>query len=146
MLTSVRNQLPSTTIVLPLVIMYSVLGVWLRGFISDGRSDFISYYTAAKLIKERPKDLYDLAVQADFQDRILAGLGSPIRFADGLLAYNHPPFEIVWFVPLASLSYVVAFSIWALASLMCFVVGIWLLLGDMKADKASLNWLYAFSF
>src|SRR5262245_35594787 len=146
MLTSVGNQLPSATIVLPVVIMYAVLGVWLRGFIRDGRSDFISYYTAAKLIKERPKDLYDLAVQAGFQDRILGSLASPIRFADGLLAYNHPPFEIIWFVPLASLSYVGAFSIWALTSLICFAVGIWLLIGDMKADKASLNWLYTFSF
>jgi glycosyl transferase family 87 len=146
MRTSLRNQLPSATIVLPLVIMYSVLGVWLRGFIRDGRSDFISYYTAAKLIKQRPNDLYDLTIQAKFQDRILASLGSPIRFADGLLAYNHPPFEIVWFVPLANLSYVGAFSVWVLTSLICFAVGIWLLIGDMKADKVSLNWLYAFSF
>src|SRR5262245_39084212 len=146
MLTSVGNQLPSATIVLPVVIMYAVLGVWLRGFIRDGRSDFISYYTAAKLIKERPNDLYDLAVQAELQDRILGSLGSPIRFADGLLAYNHPPFEFFWFLPLSNLSYLAAFSLWAAVSLICFAVGIWLLTSDMKADKASVNWLYAFSF
>jgi hypothetical protein len=130
-------------IVLALFIVYALLGWWLKDFIADGRSDFISYYTAAQLIKERPNDLYDLKVQAEFQDQILASLGSSIRFRDGLLAYNHPPFEIVWFAPLASLSYLGAFSLWALMSGTCFAAGIWLLTRDMNADKASLNWLYA---
>jgi glycosyl transferase family 87 len=125
--------------------MYPLLGWCLKDFIMAGRSDFISYYTAARLIKERPNDLYDLKVQAEFQDRILGSLGSSIRFRDGLLAYNHPPFEIVWFVPLARVSYLEAFSLWALLSSICFLAGIYLLTRDMNADKVSLNWVYALS-
>lgn len=127
------------------LLVYILLSWGLERFIAEGRSDFISYYTAARLIKERPGDLYDLKVQAEFQDEILGKLGSPIRFRDGLLAYNHPPFEIVWFVPLASLSYLGAFSVWALTSVACFAVGIWLLTRDMNAARPTLNWLYALS-
>ena len=133
-------------IVLGLVVTYALVGWWLKDFVKEGRSDFISYYTAAQLIKERPGSLYDLKLQAQYQDRILGNLGSSIRFTDGLLAYNHPPFEIVWFVPLASLSYLGAFSLWALISSACFAVGIMLLTWEINADKASLNWLYALSF
>ena len=143
--TSLRCRLPSVPIVLALVIIYCFLGWWLKDFITEGRSDFISYYTAAQLIKERPSDLYDLKLQAEFQDSILGGLGSSIRFRDGLLAYNHPPFEIVWFVPLASLPYLGAFSLWALISSSCFAAGILLLARDMNADKASLNSIYLLS-
>jgi glycosyl transferase family 87 len=125
--------------------MYCLLGWWLKEFISEGRSDFISYYTAGQLIKERPHDLYDLKLQAEFQDRILGSLGSTIRFRDGLLAYNHPPFEIVWFVPLASLPYLGAFTLWALMSSACFVAGTLLLAWDMNADKVALNWIYLLS-
>jgi hypothetical protein len=143
---SLRSHLPSGPVVFALFIIYPLLGWWLKDFITEGRSDFISYYTAARLIKERPSSLYDLNLQAEFQDRILGSLGSSIRFRDGLLAYNHPPFEIVWFIPLASLSYLGAFSLWALISSLCFAAGIWLLTRNMKADKASLNWSYALSF
>ena len=28
---------------------------------------------------------------------------------DGLLAYNHPPFEILWYIPLGGLTYLQAY-------------------------------------
>jgi Glycosyltransferase family 87 len=128
-----------------MLLIYFLLAWGLKGFITEGRSDFISYYTAAQLIKEHPTNLYDLRLQTEFQDRILGSLGSSIRFTDGLLAYNHPPFEIVWFVPLARMPYLWAFSLWALISSICFLTGIYLLTRDMNADKVSLNWVYALS-
>jgi hypothetical protein len=140
-----RNSQGLAPVVAGILLIYFLLAWGLKGFITEGRSDFISYYTAAQLIKEHPTNLYDLRLQTEFQDRILGSLGSSIRFTDGLLAYNHPPFEIVWFVPLARVSYLGAFSLWALISSTCFLVGIYLLTRDMNADHVSRNWVYALS-
>jgi len=71
--------------------------------------------------------LYDLNLQSLYQNRILKSVESPLRFQDGLLAYNHPPFEISWYLPLAYLNYLPAYIVWVLVSFSCFVAGAWLL-------------------
>ena len=96
--------------------------------VAQGNSDFISYYTAARMIQDgQGSVLYDLDRQSRYQEHILKSLESSFRFQDGLLAYNHPPFEIVWYLPLARLNYLSAYSVWVLVSLSCFIAGVWFL-------------------
>src|SRR5438309_1826845 len=95
----------------------------------QGDSDFIIYYTGARLVKENlGHRLYDLDLQRRYQRGILNVLHSGVQFPDGLLPYNHPPFEIIWFLPLAGLSYLSAFLVWNAFSLACFGVGLVMLI------------------
>lgn len=116
-------------VVLALIFSYLFIGWSVRERVFQGSSDFISYYTAARMIRDgQGSALYDLARQTFYQDEILSSLHSPNRFSDGLLAYNHPPFEILWYVPLGGLSYIQAYSVWLLVSAGCFVGGVWQLI------------------
>lgn len=109
-----------------------------RDKIVQGQSDFISYYTAARMMQDGVgSDLYDLNRQSLYQDSILKSLESPFRFRDGLLAYNHPPFEIAWYLPLAHLSYLPAYLVWVIVSLACFVAGVWLLVRSPEQSWTS---------
>jgi len=116
------------SVLLLLLSAYASLWWSARGKIAWGQTDFISYYTAAGMMQDRMGSaLYDLNRQSLYQDGILRSLGSPFRFQDGLLAYNHPPFEIAWYLPLARLSYLPAYIVWVAVSFACFVAGVWLL-------------------
>jgi len=139
---------PALTAVIVLFVAYASLFWAMQGFVKAGRSDFIIYYTAAQMAKSHALGrLYDLNLQIEFQNRILNDLQSPVRFTDDLLPYNHPPFEILWFIPLAGLPYLSAFSIWVLWSVLCFAFGILLLIHSAEGlHNANLNWLYLLSF
>ena len=107
-----------------LIFCYALVTWQVRGRILQGNSDFIIYYTAARMVLAgHSQSLYDLAQQEQFQKRILQELGSSISFQDGLLPYNHPPFEVLWFLPLAELPYHSAFLLWLGVNLACFGVG-----------------------
>jgi len=100
--------------------------------VAQGNSDFVIYYTAVQLVRDgHGGQLYDLEYQKRYQQSLLPG----IRFRDGLLPYNHPPFEVVLFLPLSFLSYLNAFCIWDLISMSCFVVGLALLLKESKGPR-----------
>jgi hypothetical protein len=112
-----------------LIVFYVIVGWKLRDLIFQGKSDFISYFTASKLaLSGQAHSLYDLGIQEEFQKQILQDLGSNISVKDGLLPYIHPPFEVVWFMPLAKLAYVPAFLVWVGVSLSCFGAGTAILL------------------
>src|SRR5262245_47510542 len=117
-----------TSVSLVLLAAYAHFWWAARDRILQGQSDFISYYTAARMIRDGVgSSLYDLNLQSLYQDLILKSLQSPFRFQDGLLAYNHPPFEISWYLPLAYLNYLPAYTAWVLVSFCCFAAGAWLL-------------------
>lgn len=101
----------------------------LRERVFQGNNDFIAFYTAARMIWDgKGAQLYDLRQQTAYQEEILRLLHTQFRFRDGLLAYNHPPFEILWYIPLGGLSYLQAYCVWLAVSLGCFLVSIYLLL------------------
>ena len=61
--------------------------------------------------------LYDLKLQELYQGRF------NIRIRDGALPYNHPAYQLLFFLPLARLDYPTAFLIWG--AMNCFfVIGI----------------------
>jgi len=90
-----------------------------------GNSDFLAEYTAGLLLLQGlGSQVYDLEVQKQVQEQVLASLNSDVRFADGLLLFSHPPFVAVSYVPFASLPYVAAYVAWSALSGFCFTVGL----------------------
>ncbi|MCI0626309.1 MAG: DUF2029 domain-containing protein [Acidobacteria bacterium] len=103
-----------------LIVAFAILAWNARDRILQGNSDFISYYTAARIVQSgQSGSLYNLELQKENQEAVLDSIGSQFRFLDGLLAYNHPPFEVLFFVPLAWLRYLNAFFVWGVISVIC---------------------------
>ena len=99
----------STGLVATLV-LYAV--VWLKLYerVASGRVDFISCYTAGKiLIAGKGGELYNLKLQSQIQQSLLKGQ----VFEGGVLAYVHPPFQALVFLPFSYLSFPVAYSAWS---------------------------------
>ena len=118
-----------------LMACYSLLTWHVHKKVQPGNSDFIIYYTAARLTSAgEVHSLYDFKIQEKYQRKILREIDSPITFQDGLLPYNHPPFEILWFLPIAGLTYRIAFLVWSLVNLGCFVTGVFVLLRSCKGE------------
>jgi Glycosyltransferase family 87 len=112
-----------------LIATYVSIGWNLRSRILEGNNDFVAFYTAARMAWDgKGAQLYDLRQQTAYQEEILRSLNTQFRFKDGLLAYNHPPFEVLWYIPLGGLRYVQAYSVWLAVSLGCVVGGVYLLL------------------
>jgi len=112
-----------------LIATYVSVGWNLRERVHQGNNDFIAFYTAARMIWDgRGAQLYDLFQQTAYQQEILSSLHTQFRFKDGLLAYNHPPFEILWYIPLGGLTYLQAYCVWLAISLGCVLAGVYLLL------------------
>jgi hypothetical protein len=112
-----------------LIATYVAIGWNLRSRIFEGNNDFVAFYTAARMFWDgKGAQLYDLREQTACQEEILRSLDTQFRFKDGLLAYNHPPFEVLWYIPLGGLRYVHAYCVWLAISLGCFVAGVHLLL------------------
>src|SRR5438132_592011 len=86
--------------------------VWLKLYerVSSGRVDFISYYMAGKiLISGKGNEIYNLAFQSQVQQSLLKGY----VFEGGVLAYIHPPFQALVFLPFSYLPFVPAYTTWS---------------------------------
>jgi hypothetical protein len=131
--TRLSLNLRSIQLILATLAMINLFLVWSsRNKILEGNSDFIIYYTAAQIISSNQgPDLYNLEVQKQFQNKIL----QTIRFRDGLLPYNHPAFEVIWFLPLGHLPYLKAFLIWAIASVLFFTLGTSILVKSCESQS-----------
>jgi hypothetical protein len=92
---------------------------YIRGYYNSpedqrGPVDFIATLTGALLIAEgNGPRLYDLDLQLNSLNRIYAGYRSPVG-AEGLLPYNHLPFEALFIAPFMNLPYPIVFAIWTL--------------------------------
>jgi glycosyl transferase family 87 len=114
-----------------LILAYAFMAWNARDRISQGNSDFIIYYTAVRIVQSGQHDsLYNLELQATTQKALLESMGSQLHFFDDLLPYNHPPFEILFFLPLGYLPYLKAFLVWGVVSIACVVASVGLLLRD----------------
>jgi hypothetical protein len=100
-----------------------------------GNGDFVIFYTGAQmLIEGRGSELYHLEVQKVFQDKFKV----PIR--DGPLPYNHPPYELLLFLPLIYLPFPTAHLVWSLVSAALLVLT-FVLLTPFIDNKN--QWLFA---
>lgn len=107
-------RLAASLLIIGMLPVYGVMTYQLRTGLLGGYSDFISAYTAGKILQRgAAEQLYDLQLQYSIQQE--AAPDANIRH--GALPYVRPPFEALLFWPLAYFSYRTAFVIWDAISL-----------------------------
>jgi len=76
-----------------------------------GYQDFTAFYGGGEMVRTgRAARLYDLKAQYQLQKQFAPDV--PIRLS--ALPYNHPPFEVLIFLPFTYLSYLPAYLLWTL--------------------------------
>jgi hypothetical protein len=89
-----------------------------RSYIAKGYFDFVIYYTGAEIVNAgKASELYDLNVQQAYQDKFKFP-GQPWL----VQPFNHAPYELLLFLPLARLSYQSAYIIWFVFDILLLVV------------------------
>ncbi|MFH2012296.1 MAG: glycosyltransferase family 87 protein [Pseudomonadota bacterium] len=77
-------------------------------------ADFRHFYTAAKMVATgAASQLYNIDAQTAFQHEIIY----PYKSEVGILPYNHPPFQIIAYIPLIILPLKWAYRVWIIVSL-----------------------------
>jgi hypothetical protein len=94
-----------------------------RKEIAAGYGDFIIFYTGAQIINDgKSKELFKIETQNAYQAKF------DVPQLDWPLPFNHAPYELFLFLPLAHFSYPVAHAIWSGVNLILLVIMIkWLL-------------------
>jgi len=75
--------------------------------------DFCAFYTGARIYMHDPSRVYDLTLQRATEQQLIGRDDIP---------FNHPPYELLLWLPLARLSFHAAFWVWRLASLLLLAV------------------------
>lgn len=87
----------------------------LRDQLRKGYPDFTIFYAAGRIVRQgMASQLYDSALQFRTQQEF----ASRVETRQAALPYNHPPFEVLLFVPLAGLPYFAAYLLWDLLNLL----------------------------
>ena len=94
-----------------------------RHHIAAGYGDFIIFYTGAQIINDgKSKELFKIETQNAYQAKF------DVPQLEWPLPFNHAPYELFLFLPLAHLSYPVAHAIWSGGNLILLVIMLrWLL-------------------
>jgi hypothetical protein len=98
------------------------------------QTDFIAFYTAAKLTVSEPASLYDLDKQ-----RLIHMQIDPPR--DRLTGYYYPPFLALALAPLGLLSFSAAFIAMTALNMALLAVSLWLLIRHLGLNRAQTKWL-----
>jgi len=102
--------------------------------IASGDADFAAFYGAAVIVREgNAQSLYDYQVQKSVQQRYLS--------RPNPLAFYHPPFELLVFVPLTFLAFLSAFRVWAVLNVLLLAATWHLLRDNLKELPARQQWL-----
>lgn len=98
-----------------------------------GSADFSAFYAAVKMVQSgQGSQLYDIAAQGRTQSRLYPN----VTTRSGTLIYDHPPFEALLYLPLAYVSYPVAYVIWGIFNtlvLLLTMVVLWPYMAELKA-------------
>ncbi|MGA8073887.1 MAG: glycosyltransferase 87 family protein [Candidatus Acidiferrales bacterium] len=98
--------------------------------------DFKIFYSGARILQAYPgTELYNLDLQARVQTELLH-----IKPKEAL-PYNHPPFELLLFLPLAGLSYSLAFYLWIAISIACGIVSAKLIGRELPRLREGWRWM-----
>jgi len=104
-----------------LAVIYTALFFQMRRQLQEGYSDFISFYTAGKILQRGvPSQLYDLKLQSEIQRDV----APTVEIRQSALPFVRPAFEAWIFWALAHLSYGAAFLVWNLFSCVCLILGV----------------------
>jgi Glycosyltransferase family 87 len=107
------------TAIVTLSLLMGMQITWItRSFMAQGHYDFIIFYTGAEIVNAgKGPDLYDLSIQQAHQEKFKLP-----KKAWSVLPFNHAPYELLPFLPLAKLSFQTAHLVWSIISvvmLMC---------------------------
>jgi len=90
-----------------------------RDYVRAGYFDFVLYYSAAQILNDgNGAQLFDLEVQRSYQKNFGGG------HRDWDLPFNHPPYELLPLLPLASLSFPVAHALWTAISILLLALAL----------------------
>src|SRR5678815_2528685 len=79
-----------------------------RHRIAEGYGDFIIFYTGAQIINDgKSKELFKIETQNAYQAKF------EVPQLEWPLPFNHAPYELLLFLPLAHFSYPAAHAIWS---------------------------------
>ena len=108
----------AAVLIFSMLLIYVAVFFQLRGQLLQGYSDFISFYTAGKILQRGAAHrLYDLHLQYDIQHEV----APDVSIRQAALPFVRPPFEAWLFLPLAYLPYSVAFIVWNLVNCGCLL-------------------------
>jgi len=105
-------------------LMFHIAILWeSRGRIAAGYGDFIIFYTGAQIVNDgKSKELYNVETQNAYQAKF------DVPQLEWPLPFNHAPYELLPFLPLARLSYPIAHAIWSSINIMLLIAMLrWLL-------------------
>ena len=112
-----------------------------RGRAVSGWPDFSIFYAAGLTIRRgQGTVLYNDAVQRQVQQ----GFMPETLTVRSPLPYNHPPFEILFFLPLTYINYVHAYLIWFAANVMLLGACIYMLRPWLSAVARDFPWFKFF--
>ena len=98
--------------------------------------DFKIFYSGARILRiHLGTQLYDLDLQARVQMDLLH-----IKLEEAL-PYNHPPFELLLFLPLIGLSYTAAFYLWIAISIACGIAAAKLIGQELPRLREIWRWM-----
>jgi Glycosyltransferase family 87 len=104
---------------LGLFLIYGTILYQLKGPLTEGYSDFVSFYTAGKILQRgTPERLYD----TDLQYKIQREVAPNVRIRQRALPFVRPAFEAWIFWPLAYLPYTAALVLWNIFSCACVIL------------------------
>lgn len=108
----------SGVLIVCLLLVYAAVFYQLRRQLFGGYSDFISFYTAGKILQRGAgHQLYDLDVQYGIQREVAPN----VKIRSAALPFVRLPFEAWLFLPFAYLPYRAAFISWNLFSCGCLL-------------------------
>jgi hypothetical protein len=89
-----------------------------RSYMAQGYFDFVIYYTGAEIVNAgKARDLYNLDLQKRHQEQFkVPNKPWPV------LPFNHAPYELLLFLPLAHLPYQSAHIVWSVLNVLLLVV------------------------
>jgi len=104
---------PSTAAWLALAAFNCILLLSYLGSHPGFPGDFCAFYTGARIYLQAPSRVYDLNLQRAAEQQLIGRDDIP---------FNHPPCELLLWLPLARLSFHTAFWAWRLASLLLLAI------------------------
>ena len=120
-----RNLHPLLFAFFSFLLLFHFMLFWhAAGDALKGSADFSAFYGAVKMVQSgQGAQLYDIAAQGQVQ----TALYPKVTTRSGTLIYDHPPFEVLLYLPLAYVSYPVAYLIWVVFSMMILLLTVLLL-------------------
>src|SRR5918992_4062062 len=113
-----------------------------RSYIAKGYFDFVIYYTGAEIVNAgNASQLYDLNVQQAYQEKFKVP-NQPWA----VLPFNHAPYELLLFLPLAHLSYQSAYIVWSVLNILLLLVTYRILLPFVDSRNKVLLGALLFAF